>query len=121
MACVKPLLPFGLLIPLFETPYPISWVPRRIHRVIDVWIKGVSLSVRKGDQGDAPLDVSPLPVGLNIPSSLRPYPSTSRLRYQREFVLHLFPTLLPLLSIFLSGTAGCWQRGRDPERGESRP
>lgn len=66
---------------------------RCFHRVIDVWIKGVPLSVRKGDQGDASLDVSSPPVGLNIPSSLRPHLCTSRLCYQREFVLQLFPTL----------------------------
>lgn len=60
------------------------------HRRLD---KGSSLSVRKGDQGDAPLDVSSPPVGLNIPSSLRSFFFTSRLRYQRELILHLFPTL----------------------------
>lgn len=78
--------------PLQDTLLRLS-VPRCFRRVIDVRIKGVSLSVRKGDQGDAPLDASLPPVGLNIPSSLRPYLFTSRLRYQRESVFHLLPTL----------------------------
>ena len=82
-------------------------LPRRFQ-VIDVWIKGVSLSVRKGDQGDASLDMNLLSVGLNIPSSLRPYLCTSHLRYQQEFVLHLFLTLF--FSLVLAFHLSIWYR-----------
>lgn len=129
LACAhQPLLPFGLL-PLssrYFTLYSLLTSPLLPSRRLD---KGTfSVGQRKGGwkgaRSDAPIDVSSTLVGMNVPSSLHSslYTFVSSLLSNRVCLPSLSFLLCSLfLSTSLSGTAGCWQRGRDPGRGESRP
>lgn len=100
--------------PSLRDPSPRLSLYHRHFCQVDVWIKGLSLSVsrqRGGGGGggkearsDAPIDVSPTLVGMNVPSSLHPSLYTFlHLCYQPEFAFPLFlSSSLLTVSFYLS-------------------
>lgn len=114
-------IPSRLLLPSTKHPTPSLLTPPLVpsHRRLDKR----SFSVGR-ELGVTPLWMCFMLVGINISSFFHLYPSIFYLCYQREFALPLSPSSRSLfypsfLSIWYP--VGCWQRGRDPERGESRP